>query len=83
MGMRMRLLLAALMAFASVSPAAAQVRVVVPGSVSVVPSFAPALAPGLASSFSAPALSFRSRRASRLRRWHPRCMRRFPRSPPR
>lgn len=53
----MRLILSALLAFGSAAPAAAQVRVVVPGSVSVVPSFVPALAPGLAPSFSVPTLS--------------------------
>ncbi len=53
----MRLLLSALLAFGSAAPAAAQVRVAVPGSVSVVPSFSPALAPGLAPSFSVPTLS--------------------------
>jgi hypothetical protein len=55
--MNMRLILSALLAFGSAAPAAAQVRVAVPGSVSVVPSFAPALAPGLAPAFSAPTLS--------------------------
>ncbi len=53
----MRLLLSVLLAFGSTAPAAAQVRVAVPGSVSVVPSFVPVLSPGLAPSFSAPALS--------------------------
>jgi len=51
-----RLLLSALLAFGSASPAAAQVRVAVPGSVSIVPAFTPALAPG-AAAFSAPALT--------------------------
>lgn len=53
----MRFTLSALLAFGSAAPAAAQVRVAVPGSVSVVPSFSPALSPGLAPSFSAPAVS--------------------------
>jgi uncharacterized protein (TIGR00730 family) len=53
----MRLLLSALLALGSAAPAAAQVRAAAPGSVSVVPSFAPVLSPGLAPSFSAPALS--------------------------
>jgi uncharacterized protein (TIGR00730 family) len=54
--MRTRVLLSAWLALASALPAAAQVRAV-PGSVSVVPSFSPLLAPGAAPSFSAPALS--------------------------
>jgi len=57
MGMRMRLFLAALMAFGSAAPAAAQVRVAVPGSVSVVPSFSPVLTPGMAPSFAVPTLT--------------------------
>ncbi|MDP3541774.1 MAG: TIGR00730 family Rossman fold protein [Elusimicrobiota bacterium] len=57
MGMRLRLLLSALLAFGSAAPAAAQVRAVAPGPVSVVPSFSPALSPALGPSFGAPALT--------------------------
>ncbi|MBI2787511.1 MAG: TIGR00730 family Rossman fold protein [Elusimicrobia bacterium] len=58
--MRMRLLLSALLALGSAAPASAQVRAAVPGSVSVVPSFSPVLSPGLAPSFSGPALTLPS-----------------------
>ena len=53
----MRLLLSAILAFGSAAPAAAQVRAVAPGAVSVVPSISAVLSPGLAPAFSAPALS--------------------------
>ncbi|MDO8757507.1 MAG: hypothetical protein Q7J64_05810, partial [Elusimicrobiota bacterium] len=53
--MKLRLLLSTLLAFGSAAPAVAQVRVVVPGQVSVVPAFSPALTPG-AANFTAPAL---------------------------
>ncbi len=47
----MRLLVSALLAFGWAAPAAAQVRVAAPGSVSVIPAFTPALSPTLGASF--------------------------------
>lgn len=53
----MRLFLAALLAFGSAAPAAAQFRVATPGQISVVPTFALPVAPGLNQGFAAPVLT--------------------------